>query len=91
MSSSVATTAGEVDGIEEMLRHAIFDTDDRLARRFELEKARGALPGGFPSQARARLMFDLRQGVVFRARAGIAPEIIQEDIESNVQIILGTC
>ena len=89
LSSSVSTTAGELDGIEEMLKRAIYDTDDRLARRFELEKARGALRKDFPSQARARLMFDLRQGVVFRARAGIEPQKIAEDIENNIKVILG--
>ncbi|EGR3032791.1 TetR/AcrR family transcriptional regulator [Vibrio parahaemolyticus] len=89
LSSSVSTTAGELDGIEEMLKRAIYDTDDRLARRFELEKARGVLRKDFPSQARARLMFDLRQGVVFRARAGIEPQKIAEDIENNIKVILG--
>lgn len=89
LSSSVSTTAGELDGIEDMLKRAIYDTDDRLARRFELEKARGVLRKDFPSQARARLMFDLRQGVVFRARAGIEPQKIAEDIENNIKVILG--
>ncbi|MCZ2720248.1 TetR/AcrR family transcriptional regulator [Marinomonas sp. 15G1-11] len=89
LSSCVATAAGELEGVEELLKRAILDTDERLARRFELEKARGVLPDNFPSKIRARLMFDLRQGLVFRARAGIEPKFLLADIESNVRIILG--
>lgn len=88
LSSCVSTSAGEVDGIEALLQRAVRDTDARLARRFELEKARGALRADFPSEERARLMFDLRQGYVFRARAGFAPEGMTSDIEHRVNTVL---
>jgi AcrR family transcriptional regulator len=90
LSSSVSTSAGEVEGVQELLQHAILDTDARLSRRFELEKARGALPDNFPSMERARLMFDLRQGHVFRARAGLEPESMMADIEFRVQMVLAS-
>ena len=90
LSSSVATSAGEVEGAQELLQRATLDTDARLSRRFELEKAKGALPDNFPSMERARLMFDLRQGYVFRARAGLPPESMIADIEFRVQMILGS-
>lgn len=88
LSSSVSTSAGEVEGAQELLYRAVIDTDARLARRFELEKARGTLPDDFPSVERARLMFDLRQGHVFRARAGFKPDTMTADIEYRVQIVL---
>lgn len=88
LSSSVSTSSGEVEGVEALLQRAINDTDARLARRFELEKARGALPENFPSTERAKLMFDLRQGYVFRARAGMTPESMKTDIAFRVKMIL---
>ncbi|TWX70621.1 TetR/AcrR family transcriptional regulator [Colwellia demingiae] len=88
LSSSVSTSAGEVEGAQELLYRAVIDTDARLARRFELEKARGALPDDFPSMERARLMFDLRQGHVFRARAGLERDTMTADIEYRVKMVL---
>lgn len=90
LSSCVSTSAGVVDGAQKLLQKATSETDARISRRFDLEKARGALPNYFPSLERARLMFDLRQGYVFRARAGLAPETMTEDIEFRVNMILAT-
>ncbi len=88
LGSSVSTSAGEIEGAEERLQHAILDTDARIARRFELEKARGTLPSNLPSLERARLMLDLRQGHVFRSRAGLEPDTMTSDIEYRVQMVL---
>lgn len=88
LSSSVSTSAGEVEGAQELLYRAVIDTDARLARRFELEKARGVLTEYFPSKERARLMFDLRQGHVFRARAGLERDTMTADIEYRVKMVL---
>lgn len=88
LSSCVATTAGEVEGIEAKLQTAIEQTDARLAERFDQEVAKGTLPETFPSLERARLMFDLRQGHVFRARAGCAPESMKKDLNFRSEIVL---
>jgi len=88
LSSCVATSAGEVEGVETLLQNAIKDTDMRLARRFELEKARGALPENFPSVERAKLMFDLRQGYVFRARAGLSKDSMMHDLTFRANMVL---
>ncbi|MGH1479805.1 MAG: TetR/AcrR family transcriptional regulator [Geminicoccales bacterium] len=88
LSSCVSTTAGEVDGVRSLLRQAIEETDARLAARFDLEKAKHILPIDFPSEDRARLMFDLRQGHVFRARAGLAPETMTKDLDHRVRMVL---
>ena len=89
LSSCVATTAGEVEGIEAKLQKAIIETDKRLASRFDLEINKGNLPKDFPSLERARLMFDLRQGHVFRARSGCKPEDMLEDVNYRAKLVLG--
>lgn len=90
LSSCVSTTAGEAEDIRALLRRAIEETDAHLAARFEREKAKSALPEHFPSEERARLMFDLRQGHVFRARAGIPPEAMNNDLDHRVRMVLAT-
>jgi hypothetical protein len=88
LSSCVSTSAGEVDGVQSLLSRAIQETDARLARRFETEKAKAVLPADFPSEERARLMFDLRQGHVFRARAGLSPETMAKDLDHRIEMVL---
>ncbi len=88
LASCVATSAGHVDGTAELLRDAIKATDTRIAVRFDTEKARGTLPQDFPSADRAKLLFDLRQGLVFRARAGFSEGELLADIEKNVVAVV---
>ncbi len=88
LASCVSTSAGEVGGVSERLEQAIDDTDSRLTARFDREKQKGTLPSNFPSKARAQLMFDLRQGYVFRSRAGWKPEALKHDIDDRVDMIM---
>jgi AcrR family transcriptional regulator len=88
LASCVSTTADVVEGVDELLQQAIQDTDARLTRRFELEKARGSLSSDFPSTQRAQLLFDIRQGYVFRARSGVNPETMKQDVANRVNMIL---
>ena len=88
LASCVATSAGHVDGTAELLREAIDATDIRIAARFETEKALGNLQADFPSSERAKLLFDLRQGLVFRARAGFSDDELRFDIDKNVAAVL---
>lgn len=86
--SCVATSAGHVDGTAEMLRDAITATDERIKTRFDQEIEKGSLPKDFPSAERAKLMFDLRQGMVFRARAGFSDDRLESDVEKYVRAVL---
>lgn len=88
LSNCVSTSAGTVDGAQNRLKQAIKETDIRLAARFESEKDKGNLPKSFPSLKRARLMFDLRQGYVLRARAGISIGEMNEGFEDIAEMIL---
>jgi len=90
LSSSVATSAGVIDGAQSRLKQAIKETDLRIAKRFDTEKARGNLPSDFPSMERARLMFDLRQGFVFRARAGLGQQTMKKDLAERAKMVLTT-
>ncbi len=86
--SCVATSAGHVDGTAELLRDAITSTDKRIKTRLDHEVRTGSLPQNFPSADRAKLMFDLRQGMVFRARAGFTDEVLAGDIDKYVGSVL---
>lgn len=86
--SCVATSAGHVDGTAEMLRGAITATDERIKTRFDQEIEKGSLPKNFPSAERAKLMFDLRQGMVFRARAGFSDDRLERDVDKYVRAVL---
>lgn len=88
LASCVATSAGQIEGAAELLNAAIKSTDTRIAARFDVEKARGTLPPDFPSQAQAKLLFDLRQGLVFRARAGFTATELSAEIDSLLTAVL---
>ncbi len=88
LASCVSTSVGEVEGVEERMMKAIEDTDERLAARFELEKEKGILPADFPSYDRARLLYDMRQGYVFRGRAGYSEQSLIKDITERVKMLL---
>lgn len=88
LASCVSTNIGEIEGVAERMENAIDETDKRLAARFDVEKSKGTLPENFPSKARARLMYDMRQGYVFRGRAGWRAKTLKEDIEHRVLTII---
>lgn len=88
LASSVVTTAGQVEGVSERVQTAIEDSEARLAARFDREIAKGTLPEDFPSRERAAILFDLRQGYMFRARAGWDSARLQRDIDARVELLL---
>lgn len=88
LASCVSTSAGHVEGTATLLRQAIETTDARITARFDIEKARGTLPQDFPARDQAKLLFDLRQGLVFRARAGFGEDELRADIDKDVAAVL---
>lgn len=75
-------------GADGLLQAANTDTDTRIAQRFDAERAAGNLPDAFPSLERARLLLDLRQGHVFRARAGFEPQELSDDLGYRARMVL---
>ncbi len=88
LASCAIANIDEVDGVAERVEKAIDDTDVRLASRFDIEKEKGNLPTNFPSIARARLMYDMRQSYMFRGRAKWSEISLQEDLEHRVMMII---
>lgn len=88
LASSVVASVGHVEGVAERVASAIADTETRLAARFEREIEKGTLPAAFPSKERAALLFDLRQGYMFRGRAGLSKEHMQNEITTRVRMVL---
>lgn len=88
LSSCVSSSACTVEGVQPKLATAIMETESHLIHRFESEKTKGNLPENFPSAQRARLMFDMRQGYVFRARAGLDRDDMMSDLAYRVDMIL---
>lgn len=88
LASSVSASIGEVEGVKERVEKAIEDTDKRLSSRFDREKQNGVLPEDFPSLERARLLYDIRQGYMFRGRAGWTAEAMRQDLDHRVAMIL---
>jgi AcrR family transcriptional regulator len=87
LASCVATSAGHVDGAAELLHDAIQSTDKRIAARFYLEVEKGTLPKDFPCRDRAKLLFDLRQGMMLRARSGSSSSDLADDINKYVDCV----
>ncbi|CAM3720086.1 TetR/AcrR family transcriptional regulator [Parendozoicomonas haliclonae] len=88
ISSCVATSVGQVEGVTERLQLAITGAEQHLSKRFDQEKESGNLPLNFPSRQRAQLMFDLRQGLVLRARAELDTEALKADLTVRAKMIL---
>ena len=88
LASCVSTSVGVVEGVAERMTSAIEETDFRLAKRFDLDIQKGNLPKGFPSLERARLLYDMRQGFVFRGRAGWTEESLLTDIDDRVKMVI---
>jgi AcrR family transcriptional regulator len=88
LSSCAIANIDEVSGVAERVEKAIETTDVRLAARFDLEKEKGNLAADFPSQSRGRMLFDMRQGYMFRGRAGWSRETLIEDLDHRVKSII---
>ncbi len=88
LASSVVSSAGQVDGIAERLNAVTADAESRLTARFEKEVAKGVLPPDFPARERASMLFDLRQGYMFRGRAGWPAESMIAEIPGRVRLLL---
>lgn len=88
LASSVSTNIGHVEGVGERVKKAINDTEKRLAARFDREVAKGTLAPDFPSRERAALLFDIRQGYMFRGRAGASARTLRASLRARVKLIL---
>ena len=87
LASCVSTNVGNVEGVAERIQKSITETEQRLAARFDEEINKGKLPPDFPSPDRASMMFDIRQGYVFRGRAGANAKALRQNLKDRVRVI----
>ncbi len=88
LASCATTSVGQVEGVGSRIRASIVDTEIRLAARFDREIAKGTLPASFPSLERAAMMFDLRQGYIFRGRAGVGAKELKRGLEERARMLV---
>lgn len=88
IGSCVITSAETVLAIKPILQNVIDMCEELIVSRFERAIKDGQLPQNFPSRQRARLLFDLRQGMVFRARSGVPSHAMSVDIDCWADLVL---
>ncbi len=88
LGSCVVASVETVPDVKPLLQKAITESEIRLASRFKMAVLEGQLPEDFPCEERAKLMFDLRQGVLFRARSGVASDNLRKDVDFWTSLVL---
>lgn len=88
ISSSVVASVGQVEGVAARVEETICEAEARLTARFQHEIDKGTLPPGFPARERAALLFDIRQGYMFRGRAGWTRAQMLKDVPERVALLL---
>ncbi len=88
IASSVVATTEHVEGVSARVNAIMAEAEDRLTARFQKEIDKGNLPQSFPARFRASMLFDLRQGYMFRGRAGGSKEEMLKDVSERVRMLL---
>ncbi|MGR3503810.1 TetR/AcrR family transcriptional regulator [Pseudaestuariivita sp.] len=88
VASCAGTQAGRDAEVAARLRDGQAGFVSCFAERFEAFVAEGALPEGFPSAFRARLVQDMMFGLAFRARMGESAEELAREVPDRVAAIL---
>lgn len=87
--ASVATAqAGGSKEIRLAVAHGLATLTEILAKRFSQEMAAGRLSAPMSAETRSRLLVDLIQGLMLRARAGASRAELLRDAESYVPVIV---
>ena len=88
----VAAALGHSERVTEIrsyLATGLTTAADIFAKRFEKEMKAGRLSCTPSAKVRGRALVDLMQGLLLRAKAGIAREQLLQDARSYVPLILG--
>ena len=87
--ASVATAqAGRSEEIRSAVAHGLAALTEILANRFGQELANERLSAFMSAETRSRLLVDLMQGLMLRARAGASRAELLRDAESYVPVLL---
>ena len=83
-----AAQAGRSEKIRLAVASGLATLTEMLAKRFGQEMADGRLSASMSAETRSRLLVDLMQGLVLRARAGASRAELSRDAESYVPVIV---
>lgn len=89
IASSAMASVNALPDIRDTLHGFMQRGMDRIANRFDDEKAQGTLLGSFDSASKAALMVELMHGQANRARLGFDPESLAMDIPVKTKAVLG--
>jgi len=89
MAAAALGQSERVAEIRRYLAQGLTATADIFAQRFEKEMKAGHLTRTPSAKVRGRALVDLMQGLLIRAKAGIAREHLLQDARSYVPLILG--
>lgn len=90
MAAAVLGQSERVAEIRAYAEQGLAASADVLAHRFEKEVQAGRLSTKIPAKVRGRLMIDLMQGLLLRAKTGTSRKQLLEDALSYVPVILGS-
>ena len=89
MAAAALGQSERVAEIRRYLAQGLTATADIFAKRFEKEMRAGHLTRTPSAKVRGRALVDLMQGLLIRAKAGIAREQLLQEARSYVPLILG--
>ena len=75
--------------VKEAVAYGLSALVDILERRFKQAVAEGGIPATPPARVRSRLLVDLLQGLLMRARVGVSRDTLLEDAYEYVPLVLG--
>ena len=86
-----AAALGQSERVAEIRRHCargLAASADLLAQRFQKEIAAKRLSARISAKVRGRVLIDMMQGIMLRARAGVPRERLLTDARSYVPVVL---
>ena len=88
MACAALGQSERVAEIREFFAQGLAASADILAQRFEKEIKAKRLSAKIPAKVRGRVLVDMMQGLLLRARAGISREELLEDARSYALLVL---
>jgi len=89
MAAAVLGQSERVTEIRSYVAKGFTAVADIFAQRFEQEMEAGRLTRTLSARVRGRALIDLMQGLLLRAKAGIARDELLQDARSYVPLVLG--
>lgn len=89
MACVASAQAGRSEEVRSAVAHGLAALTEVLARRFDRDTKNGRLSACPTAETRSRMLVDLLQGLVLRARAGASRSDLLRDARGYVSVIVG--